>query len=259
MHDHWTRRPAVLLRIVVWNAAMALHKKVAALAALRPTIAILPECAAPAILRTKAPTLMHTQCVWEGRLRDKGLGVFAFGDYTLRRSELFDPRFEVFVPIEVRGAHNFNLLAVWAFNHRTSSEVGDLPAPTRAALNHYRPFLTDGWPSVVAGDFNHHVRWDKPGSEGNFAAIATDLQALGLESAYHRHHDCSLGGEKHATHFFRRSSTELYHIDYCFLPREWMTGLQDVAVGSAGDWISLSDHAPIVVDIRLRGAARSTA
>ena len=41
------------------------------------------------------------------------------------------------------------------------------------------------------------------------------------------------------------------HIDYAFIPDEWLPRLQDVSVGSKQEWIDsrLSDHVPLVVDL----------
>src|SRR5713101_8693481 len=89
------------MRILVWNINMAAHKKIPLLRQLKPDIAIVPECAAPEVVVAKCPDFAFTDAQWQERSRHKGLGVFSFGDLRLSRSSHFDPRFEVFLPINV--------------------------------------------------------------------------------------------------------------------------------------------------------------
>src|SRR3954453_8893270 len=133
------------IRLSVWNCSMALHNKFEHLLSLKPDVAVIPECAEPDILRKKAPHFEFTDCEWSGINKDKGLGVFSFNGFTLRRHQSWDRSFHIFMPIEVRGPESLNLLALWAFNHRVKYKlpsVGPNPATTVAALRYYRPFLT---------------------------------------------------------------------------------------------------------------------
>lgn len=236
------------LRIVVWNCARGLHAKLEQLQSLQPDLAVIPECAEPAIVRRKAPDFAYTDADWIGRFKDKGLGVFTFGDLALRRHERYEPAYEQFLPLEVRGRLKLNLLAVWAFNGRTKSAVEPNPAPTRKAIGHYSDFLR-AQPSIVAGDFNSSVVWDRPGRERNFAFAARDLEALGLVSAYHRQSSCEFGAEPDPTHFHTYNLGRPFHIDYCFVPEPWLTPAARVTVGAAAEWVRHSDHAPLVVDL----------
>lgn len=233
------------MRIIVWNCAMALHAKWDRLVSLRPDVAIVPECADPAVIWKRRGASEPCSFAWGGRNQNKGLGVFAFGDYSLVRDQRFDVGHEIFLPVHVRGPMSFKLLGVWAFNHRATSDNGRLPAPTLAAIEHYAGFLERD--SVVAGDFNHSTVWDRPaGHASNFGHIAARLCELGLTSTYHRAHGADFGGEAHSTHFFRKGPLE-YHIDYCFAPHAW--SLSSVAVGSRQDWIADSDHAPLCIEL----------
>jgi len=42
-----------------------------------------------------------------------------------------------------------------------------------------------------------------------------------------------------------------YHIDYYFIPDEWIKSILNVTVGDFEDWVGrgLSDHVPLIVDI----------
>jgi endonuclease/exonuclease/phosphatase family metal-dependent hydrolase len=231
------------MRILVWNINMAAHKKIALLRRLKPDIAIMPECAAPDVIVSKRPDFAFTDAQWTERSRHKGLGVFSFGDLRLRRSPSFDPRFAVFLPIEVTGRTRFNLLAVWALSFRASSG-----ATMPDALRFYRRFLQSA-DAVVAGDFNNSVFWDRPGKPTNFSGIEGTLSDLGLSSAYHDVTGESFAKEHYPTLWFLKRPTQGYHIDYCFVPRAWYSRPVSVWVGRHRQWLAHSDHAPLVVSI----------
>jgi exodeoxyribonuclease-3 len=228
---------------------MALHTKYQYLMALRPDVAIIPECAEPDILRRKAPEFAFTDCEWSGQFKDKGLGVFSFNGYSLRRHQSWEARFHLFVPIEVCGPSAFNLLAVWAFNHRAPATVSPNPTTTLEAVSHYQPFLTSG-AGVVAGDFNANVIWDQGARYASFANLNTTLEGMGLVSAYHTKRDVKLGEELDFTHFWQRNREQLYHIDYAYVPKSWMPSTAEVSVGGVEEWLPRSDHAPLVIDVR---------
>jgi exodeoxyribonuclease-3 len=231
------------MRILVWNINMAAHKKIALLRQLKPDIAIVPECAAPEVVVSKCPDFTFTDVQWYERSRHKGLGVFSFGNLRLTRSPAFDPRFAVFLPIRVTGSQRFNLLATWVCNFRAGSGVTMLDA-----LRFYWRFLRSA-DSVVAGDFNNSVFWDRPGKPTNFSAIAESLADLGLASAYHAVTRESFAKERYPTLWFLKRPHQGYHIDYCFVPRSWLSRPTSVWIGEAAQWLTYSDHAPLVVAI----------
>jgi exodeoxyribonuclease-3 len=156
----------------------------------------------------------------------------------------------------VEGPTPFHLVALWAhygFAPLRKSTRG----PTLRALTAYRNFLTKS-PAIIAGDFNNHVRWDKPGKVWSHARAVAACERLGLVSAYHAFEGVEHGAERHPTFFWRTRSEDgpTYHIDYAFIPRTCVAGLRCVCIGSREEWIStgLSDHAPLLVDLDLVGA-----
>ena len=223
------------MRILVWNINMAVHKKIALLQQLAPDLAVLPECASPEVIVAKCPEFTFTDAQWQERSRHKGLGVFSFGNVRLTRSPAFDPRFEVFLPLRVTGPSQFHLLAVWALNFHPASDV-TLPD----ALRFYRRFLSRR-DAVVAGDFNNSVFWDRPGKRTNFVGIATFLSKLGLASAYHAVTGESFAQERHSTLWFLKRPHQGYHIDYCFVPRSWLSPPATVWVGQVEQWLATVD------------------
>lgn len=240
------------MRIVVWNCNMALDRKFGALQALKPDIAIIPECASLGILRTKSPLFVPGEVVWIGDKPTKSLGIFAYNGYRLKRHPSHDASYQFMVPIEVSGPERFHLLAVWSFHDR------DLPGPKPAmgtlvrALTAYDAFCRAA-PLVVAGDFNDNVFWDKPKRQRNHAHTVDALERLGLVSAYHFDRNVAQGAEPEPTHYWRdrKKDGPCYHIDYIFVPRSWAANLREMTVGSFEDWCGskLSDHVPLVADI----------
>ena len=51
----------------------------------------------------------------------------------------------------------------------------------------------------------------------------------------------------------RKQDGPKYHVDYCFLPREWSSYLGEVKTGTFDDWVGagLSDHVPLIVDVEV--------
>ncbi len=237
------------MRLVVWNCQMGLAKKFDLLAGLKPDVAIVPECANPGRAGTKLAGRAFSQAEWIGQNENKGLGVFCFGSFKVDRDASLDPIWQYFLPVRISGPAEFQLLAVWAFNRRTKTEARRYKAPTREALLYYKPFLSES-ESIIAGDFNNSVVWDKPGKPSNFRDMADSLEKSNFVSAYHHVSGEPFGAEVNPTHFWRKGQGE-YHIDYCFTSRSWAERIRRVTVGSKAEWMPVADHAPLVVDIEL--------
>src|SRR5215469_8057687 len=99
------------MRLFAWNCNMALHRKIDALLALRPDVAIISECAKPLRLReTSKSSWIETEPVWFGRNADKGLGVFAFNGYSVEPEHQMLPSLRYILPVRIAGQRRFNLL-----------------------------------------------------------------------------------------------------------------------------------------------------
>jgi exodeoxyribonuclease-3 len=216
-----------------------------------PDVAIVSECADPDTLRTKAPEFHPSDALWVGHNRNKGLGVFAFGNYRLLAYGRGDPSITYAIPVRVRGPATLNVLAVWA-HHGKTFYASAMQGPAQLAVHRYGRFLREG-PSVVIGDLNNHVRWDRPRKANNHANLVSQLEALGLVSAYHHFHAVPQGAELHPTLYWRDRTQDgpTYHIDYAFVPRASSHLLRSVTVGTFDAWIAtgLSDHVPLAIDL----------
>ena len=230
---------------------MALHNKYKYLLALAPDIAIVPECADIDVMREKAPSFLPASSIWIGDNHNKGLGVFTFGPYRSEQLPVYRGDFPHIVPVRISGPTQFNLLAVWACHAHLNSYKARR-GPLMRAVNNYRSFIQDG-PTVVAGDFNDNVRWDKPKKLNNHALNVGALNSFGLHSAYHQSRGVEQGKELEPTIYWRDRKIDgpSYHIDYCFVPDAWTNSDLGVDVGHFQDWVGagLSDHVPLIVDL----------
>jgi len=104
--------------------------------------------------------------------------------------------------------------------------------------------------TVVMGDFNSGValRGQQSLSAGHQRILDT-CSALGLASAYHAFHQVEHASEQHATYYHQFKLTQPWHIDYCFVPTSWLTGVRSVQVLDGDVWASHSDHRPLIVDV----------
>ena len=242
------------MRIVAWNCNMALDRKVDMLLDLAPDIAIVCECAEPQRLRLRSKSSwMQDEPVWVGRNPHKGLAVFTFNGYRARLADSYHPALRYIAPVHIEGPATCNLLAVWAQNASAGSIRKHQLGPLRRALSRYREFLVTR-PAVIAGDLNSNTIWDKPGWRINHSTKVRILEeSFGLVSAYHAVRGEVHGRESEPTLYWRDRTKHgpTYHIDYVFLPKEWIAKVQHLSIGDFEVWCGagLSDHVPVLVDI----------
>ena len=241
------------MRVVTWNCSMALHRKFDALLRLQPDVAILCECAEPKRMSAfKMAMGLRADPVWTGDNGHKGLGVFTFNGYTARLADPFHPGLRYVAPVRITGPVTCNLLAVWAQNASAGMNRKHQHGPLRRALSKYSAFLTEQ-PSIVAGDFNNNVYWHRPGWRMNHGNAVASLEKLGLVSAYHELKGEPQGEESVPTIYWRdrKKDGPTYHIDYVFIPRQWLRCVREFTIGTYEEWCGsgLSDHVPITVDV----------
>jgi endonuclease/exonuclease/phosphatase family metal-dependent hydrolase len=170
------------------------------------------------------------------------------GALGLKPLEILDDTRTSALPLAVTGDVAFNVLAVWAH----PPYVEDL----LSALDTYGALLKSG-PAVVVGDFNSAAVFDrkKHPARSHRALVARLRDEFGLVSAYHAHHQLGHGEERHATYFHHWKQDMPFHLDYCFVPADWVQRIRSVDVGTWSAWEGRSDHRPLVVDIDLPSTA----
>ncbi len=234
---------------------MALHRKFDALMRLKPDVAVISECANLQRLQDRgAGEWFQGDPVWVGDNPNKGLAVFTFNGYRARPHAPHYPTLRYVVPVHVEGPLPFNLLAVWAQNASGGNTRKHQLGPLRRALSKYASdFLRH--PSVIAGDLNNNVIWDRPGWRINHMAQVAIMEKLGLVSTYHELSGEANGAETVPTHYWRdrKKDGPTYHIDYIFAPQPWLTHVKEFQVGTFEDWCGsgLSDHVPLVMEVGL--------
>ena len=225
------------MRIVTWNCNRQLGRKLQPLLDLAPDIAVVQECEKS----LQVPDGFTYK--WTGVFPNMGLGVLARDPQM--RMLAYDEEWTFFLPVELPSLR-VNLLATWAFNHRAKS-LGD------GRIGTCLPVIDSmaGWlaqpRSVMAGDFNHHPRWDTPCGRNNFRDVCSSLSSLGLKSAYHTATGEAHGAELQSTHYLHRKHERPYHIDYCFVHSG--SRLRQTQVGAFEEWRKVSDHVPVIVDV----------
>jgi exodeoxyribonuclease-3 len=230
------------MRIATWNCQMGLDKKLDALLSLDPDVAVVPECSEKSVIAFRQRGL---STLWFGSNPHKGVGIICRQEWPIRA--LPQPEQKWIVPVEVDSPTPFTLIAVWACAVGASRENRYIGQVYQALMAH--PEWFNGNPVVVAGDFNSNKIWDAKRKVGNHSGVVKFLDGRGLVSAYHENFNESQGTETCPTlHLFRHKDRP-YHVDYVFIPREWIFRVRAVEVGEYEQWSKLSDHCPVVVDI----------
>jgi endonuclease/exonuclease/phosphatase family metal-dependent hydrolase len=150
------------------------------------------------------------------------------------------------IPVAVDGPLSFVLFAVWTQRQERATRA------VRAAcmaIDLYASTFREKR-VVMLGDFNSNAIWDhRHPSTHNHSSMVARLEGYGLVSAYHYNKGEIHGKESEPTFFLHWKENAAYHIDCCFLPRDWAHRIQRVEIGSFAEWKEHSDHRPLVVEL----------
>lgn len=244
------------MRIVTWNcnthpsvnnaekASNGFLEKIDAINHLNFDILILQEISRPEF--EKLP-----QQVWyaEESVFSRGIAVLTKSNFQIELpTSCFPTRSSI--PVKVFGERNFNLLALWSHPPLRSPNYKHYVEEIELQIENNKLFLQSD-SSVIAGDFNSNSRWDKAaGKQSNHSKLINQLDnGLNLKSSYHTFYNQSQGNESQKTFYQNYKMEKPYHIDYCFVPKDWK--INNVKIGSFDTWVQskLSDHCPLIVDI----------
>ena len=158
------------------------------------------------------------------------------------------------IPAVVRhGASGWELkiLAVWADNSGNER-------PATQALTTYRGWLATG-DVIVAGDFNHHRKWDhKNDNPLDHAHTVHGLANRGLQSTYHASRQTAERpddrDEDAPTFWMYGHEDKPHHIDFVYAPVSWIRP-DTVEIGSHHEFpgSARSDHAAVVARLAPTG------
>ena len=227
------------MKVITWNCNLNLVKKFDHISKESPDIAIIQECE-----KLDENYFPNSKYFWLGKNEKKGLGVIVF-NHSAKVSESLNEKLIYFLPIET---DILNIIGVWAYNHRASPKFGvDFSGNTSDALTNYEALLSSNKKLLFAGDFNNSVIWDKGNKENNFLNINNKLNSLGLKSSYHEYSNEKFGEESKGTLFHTKKQNKPYFIDYIYYKE---MNLSKVYLGQYDDWISLSDHMPVIAEFK---------
>lgn len=231
---------------------MALHLKFERLIGLQPDIAVIQECADPGIDLARGRAQPFTGYEWSGFNPNKGLGVFTFGSLLHPvRDPSYTDEYALYLPVQIEGECRLNLLAAWVVPKAPPGATSD----PRRSLAHYAAFLSHA-PAVVAGDFNMLPQQMTRRPAGSGASVAGLLRDAGLEDVDALASELWPGRPLKRTHFHQRKPRRGFVNDYVFIPGSAASGeagvrLAGFDVGDPHEWITWSDHAPLVVDLEI--------
>jgi exonuclease III len=236
----------VRMRLITWNCRVGgFRKKAKHIAPYRPDVLAVQEVEPLDNVLLFAgdaqPTFRERIC--DPAFPRRAIGMFSYTDVELAPVDGSACQYSFRRYQARRGGLSFQVVAVWTW-------------ATKSRKTSYRQAI-DGvcehgsWisqaPTVIMGDFNDNASY----RSGHWSELVERLQPLGLVSAYHEHFHESFGSESRPTHFFTGKETSPFHLDYCFVPQDWAARITKVEVGTYADWHSVSDHAPLIVELDL--------
>lgn len=224
---------------------MGLDGKRALVERLDSDIVVIPECASGSRLREE----LGVSSAWTGRYARKGLGVFAFGGWTVEPIRGHGTTWSlpslVFGP---DGEEQFILVAIWT---QASERAGGLSyaRQVRDVIGHWKKEIGEGR-VVLTGDFNCSAQTADPTAH---LENIRELTTMGMHSAYHWAHGLPPGDEEAMTLRWvgRGGAPSWFHCDFIFVPTVLAGRLCSVQVGDPEEWVGpgLSDHAPVRVEL----------
>lgn len=248
------------MKVVTWNCNGALRKKTEALDALGCDILVIQECEDPA-RSTQGYKRWADNYLWVGQNKNKGIGVFArnahkienlnwYGEFEIQgllstsdsiRWSTND--LELFLPVKIND--ELTLLACWTKGGVSQSfrYIGQL----WKYLQVHRSELSSR-KTMIMGDLNSNARWDRPDRWWSHTDTVNELVNLGVYSLYHRQMGEEQGQESQPTFYLQKNKSKPYHIDYVFMSDDLIDSGK-LAVGNMDDWLDVSDHMPLIVEV----------
>jgi exonuclease III len=231
------------MKIVSWNCAGGLRKKFSALEAISADVFVLQECENPALSQDLAYKAWASNYLWIGENKNKGLAVVASADIKLTKLDWVDNQLQLFLPCLIND--EITLLAVWTkqANSPNFRYIGQL----WKYLQIHEEKLSKG-KTLLIGDLNSNSRWDEWDRWWNHTDVVNQLNNIGIKSLYHHQYQEEQGVESVKTFYMYRNLEKFYHIDYAFLSDDLLKNAS-LEIGLAKDWLALSDHMPLIVNI----------
>lgn len=250
------------MKIVSWNCNGALRKKTHQIDLLDADILIIQECENPAE-SNKDYRNWARNYLWIGTSRNKGIGVFPKKGNSVKTLD-WNGSFQInglnskssalqwstdnlklFLPFAINS--EINVLGVWTKGN--DSEVfGYMGQFWKYLQIHHAELSRQN--TLILGDFNSNKIWDKVDRWWSHSSVIDELMELGIQSIYHHQTKEAQGEEKTPNYYHYRKEGNPYHIDYAFCSHN-LLAISQLIIGNREDWITISDHMPLCVNINL--------
>jgi exonuclease III len=227
------------MKIVTWNCNGAFRKKFEHLVNINADIYVIQECEDPERCKDQSYKNWASNYLWIGNNKNSGLGVFAKENLLLKNFDWDSAGLQSFIPFTIN--NEFTVLAVWTkqANSPTFQYIGQLWKYLQA----HQSKLSSS-KSIICGDFNSNVCWDKWDRWWNHSDVVSDLAKIDIHSIYHHANNLEQGKETSPTFYLHRKLEKPYHIDYAFASSSLLASV-NLEIGKFNEWISFSDHMPV--------------
>ena len=249
------------MKILTWNCNGALRNKFEFLDSFGADVLVIQECEDPSKYKGEYVN-WASNYAWTGDNKNRGLGVFVKnghhlsvlpwkGTYTIpgisnlhSNASWHTDDLKIFLPVSVN--QNLTILAIWTkgSDQEAFGYIGQLWKYLQIHRQDLSRPLT-----LVLGDLNSNVIWDKPDRWWSHSGVVKELNEIGLQSIYHHKTGELQGLEQTPTFYLQRNKSKPYHIDYAFASSD-LINTCDLEIGKFEEWITSSDHMPLVVEIK---------
>jgi exodeoxyribonuclease-3 len=138
---------------------MAFRKKAEFILTEQPDILIVPECENQERLAFGLESQQRTDKFWYGNNPHKGIRVFSFGDFKIKRLDIHNPDFKYVLPLSI---YNEKInLTVFAIRLQKPEKQDCYTEQVWNAVHFYGNLL-DNDIVILVGDFNSNSIWNKP-------------------------------------------------------------------------------------------------
>ncbi len=236
------------MKLVTWNCNGAFRNKYEHISCFDADIYIIQECENPIESKSLNYKVWSENHLWIGDSKNKGLGIFAKKEIKLTAlnwSSIFNNQtVKHFLPCTIN--QSFNLLGVWTHKNNSSyfGYIGQFWKYLQINKNNFSDI-------ILAGDFNSSSLWHHKDCWWNHSDVINELNEMGIESFYHKFYNEEQGKETNPTLYFQKNIDKKYHIDYFFGVKKFTENLSKFHIGTATKWLELSDHMPMVCEIKI--------
>ncbi|WP_116970771.1 endonuclease/exonuclease/phosphatase family protein [Blastomonas sp. UPD001] len=234
------------MRLVTWNCNGAFRRKYQHLDQFDADVLVIQECEDPA-QSTPDYRDWAGDYAWRGHNRNKGIGIFPRKGQSIEVLDWAQEQGGHFLPVKLDG--KLTVLGVWTLGRKASGQYSYIGQFWHYLQLHKHRLGPD---TIICGDLNSNAIWDTNRKTRNHMISVGELAEVGFQSLYHEFSGEAQGSELKPTFYLHRAETKAYHIDYVFVRQEALqVASPKITIGETDQWITISDHMPIVADIPL--------